>query len=150
MAEDTTTHDLIVIGATAGGLSVAEAASRAGIQRVHIIDRGDSVLMPEVTSRNDLGIGYGEKVTLVDVDDDGVDGVASAVGACAASTTTCATRGKLRRRIVVSAACSRRDTACSRASASNAVTALTRGARTPRRRNDDERDTDKCASNSIV
>ncbi len=72
MAEDTTTHDLIVIGATAGGLSVAEAAARAGVKRVHIMDRGDSVLMPEVISRNDLGIGYGEMVTLIDIDDDGM------------------------------------------------------------------------------
>ena len=72
MAEDTTTHDLIVIGATAGGLSVAEAAHRAGIERVFILDRGDSVLMPEVISRNDLGIGYGEMVSLIDVDDDGM------------------------------------------------------------------------------
>ena len=72
MAEDTTTHDLIVIGATVGGLSVAEAAHRAGIERVFILDRGDSVLMPEVISRNDLGIGYGEMVSLIDVDDDGM------------------------------------------------------------------------------
>jgi ferredoxin--NADP+ reductase len=71
MAEDITSHDLIVIGATAGGLSVAEAAHRAGIERVHILERGDSVLMPEVISRNDLGIGYGEKVSSIDLDDDG-------------------------------------------------------------------------------
>jgi len=72
MAEDTVTHDLIVIGATAGGLSAAEAASRAGIQEVFILSRGDSVLMPEVLSRSDLGIAYGERVTLVDIDDDGM------------------------------------------------------------------------------
>lgn len=72
MAEETITHDLIVIGATAGGLSVAEAAHRAGIERVHVLERGESVLMPEVISRNDLTIGYGEKVSLVDIDDDGM------------------------------------------------------------------------------
>ncbi len=72
MAEETTTHDLIVIGATAGGLSVAEAAHKAGVERVHILERGDSVLMPEVISRNDLAIGYGEKVSAVDIDDDGM------------------------------------------------------------------------------
>ena len=77
MAEDTTTHDLIVIGATAGGLSVAEAAHRAGVERVHILERGESVLMPEVIGRNDLAIGYGEKVSLVDIDDDGMVIVAS-------------------------------------------------------------------------
>jgi len=71
MTEDITSHDLIVIGATAGGLSVAEAAHRAGIERVHILERGDSVLMPEVISRNDLAIGYGEKVSLIDITDDG-------------------------------------------------------------------------------
>lgn len=72
MAEETTTHDLIVIGATAAGLSVAEAAHRAGVEHVHIVERGDSVLMPEVISRNDLAISYGERVRLVDIDDDGM------------------------------------------------------------------------------
>jgi len=70
--DDITTHDLIVIGATAGGLSVAEAAHRAGVGLVHILERGDSVLMPEVISRNDLAISYGEKVKLVDLDEDGM------------------------------------------------------------------------------
>jgi len=70
MVEDVSIHDLIVIGATAGGLSVAEAARRAGVQRVHILERGDSVLMPEVISRNDMAIGYGEKVNLIDIDPD--------------------------------------------------------------------------------
>lgn len=72
MGEDITVHDLIVIGATAGGLSVAEAAHRAGVELVHILERGDSVLMPEVISRNDLAISYGERVKLVDIDDDGM------------------------------------------------------------------------------
>jgi len=69
MAEDVSVHDLIVIGATAGGLSVAEAAHRAGVERVHILERGDSVLMPEVIGRNDLAISYGVKVNLVDIDE---------------------------------------------------------------------------------
>jgi len=68
MTEDISHHDLIIIGATAGGLSVAEAAHRAGLQRVHILERGESVLMPEVISRNDLAIGYGEMVSLIDID----------------------------------------------------------------------------------
>lgn len=72
MQEDVSVHDLIVIGATAGGLSVAEQAHQAGVQRVHILERGDSVLMPEVISRNDLAIGYGEMVNLIDIDDDGM------------------------------------------------------------------------------
>jgi len=72
MAEDVPIHDLIVIGATAGGLSVAEQAHQAGVQRVHILERGDSVLMPEVIGRNDLAIGYGEKVNSIDIDDDGM------------------------------------------------------------------------------
>jgi ferredoxin--NADP+ reductase len=68
MAEDVSLHDLIVIGATAGGLSVAEAAHRAGVERVHILERGESVLMPEVIGRNDLAIGYGEKVHRIDIE----------------------------------------------------------------------------------
>ena len=68
MTDEVTGHDLIVIGATAGGLSVAEAAHRAGVQRVHILERGESILMPEILGRNDLTIGFGEKVNLVDID----------------------------------------------------------------------------------
>lgn len=71
MSEDQTSHDLIVIGATAGGLSVAEAAHRAGLERVLIIERGESVLMPEVISRNDLTIAYGEHVNSVHYVEDG-------------------------------------------------------------------------------
>lgn len=68
MEELATTHDLIVIGATAGGLSVAEGARRAGVERVMLLERGDSVLMPEVISRNDLQIAYGEKVQSIHFD----------------------------------------------------------------------------------
>ena len=68
MDENVTTHDLIVIGATAGGLSVAEGAKRAGLERVVLLERGHSVLMPEIISRNDLLITYGERVQRVDYD----------------------------------------------------------------------------------
>ncbi len=68
MATDTTSHDLIVIGATAGGLSVAEAARRAGVERVHLIERGQTVLMPDVISENELSVTFGEIVSSVDVD----------------------------------------------------------------------------------
>ena len=68
MDENVTTHDLIVIGATAGGLSVAEGAKRAGLDRVVLLERGHSVLMPEIISRNDLLITYGERVQRVDYD----------------------------------------------------------------------------------
>jgi len=70
MDEAVTSHDLIVIGATAGGLSVAEGAHRAGLSRVFLIERGDSVLAPEVISRNDLSIAYGEKVSRINYDAD--------------------------------------------------------------------------------
>ncbi|MEM7095049.1 MAG: NAD(P)-binding domain-containing protein [Actinomycetota bacterium] len=70
MAEASLTHDLIVIGATAGGLSVAEGARRAGLANVLLLERGDSVPMPEILARNDLQIAYGEKVQSVDFDGD--------------------------------------------------------------------------------
>ncbi len=69
MASGTTSHDLIIVGATAGGLSVAEGAHRAGLSRVHVIERGESVFMSEVISRNDLSISYGENVISIDVDE---------------------------------------------------------------------------------
>lgn len=66
------THDLIVIGATAGGLSVAAGAHRAGIEKVVVIEPGAIVDFPDVLGQNHLAVSFGEVVTSVDVEPDGI------------------------------------------------------------------------------
>lgn len=65
--DNVTTHDVIVIGSTAGGMSVAEGACRAGLS-VQVIERGADLNIPGVVNRIDLSIAYGEKVETIDYD----------------------------------------------------------------------------------
>ncbi|MBK5222071.1 MAG: NAD(P)-binding domain-containing protein [Acidimicrobiia bacterium] len=67
----TTTHDLIIFGGNAGGLSAATLARRAGLERVRIIESGTVVGIPDVIGEHGLDVGYGETVTAIDVDTDG-------------------------------------------------------------------------------
>ena len=63
-------YDLVIIGGTAGGLSVAISSGRSGIERVRIVEPGSTVAFPELVPENQLDIGYGEAVSAVDVDGD--------------------------------------------------------------------------------
>lgn len=65
-------YDLVILGGTAGGLSVAISSQRSGIDEVRIVEPGDSVAFPELVGENRLDIGYGEQPRSVDVD--GEDG----------------------------------------------------------------------------
>ncbi|MEC7145441.1 MAG: hypothetical protein VXW59_07645, partial [Actinomycetota bacterium] len=64
-------YDLVVVGGTAGGLSVAISSQRSGVQSVRLISRSNAVTFPELVRDNQLDIGYGEHVESVDADDDG-------------------------------------------------------------------------------
>lgn len=66
----TTTHDLIVIGGNAGGLSAAVFARRSGLDRVAVIERGSNLALPGVAGEHGLDVSYGETVTAVDLDGD--------------------------------------------------------------------------------
>ena len=66
----TTTHDLIVIGGNAGGLSAAVFARRSGLDRVAVIERGTNLALPGVAGEHGLDVSYGETVTAVDLDGD--------------------------------------------------------------------------------
>ena len=66
-------YDLVILGGTAGGLSVAISSQRSGIDDVRIVEPGDSVAFPELVGENRLDIGYGEQPRSVDVDGDSGD-----------------------------------------------------------------------------
>lgn len=61
-------HDLVIIGTTAGAISVAESARQAGVNNVLIIERGSSMLFPEVVARNGLAIDFGVTILSIDIE----------------------------------------------------------------------------------
>ncbi len=61
-------YDLVIIGGTAGGLSVAISARRSGIEDVRIVEAGTTVAFPELVPENQLDIGYGESPVSIEVD----------------------------------------------------------------------------------
>lgn len=66
----TTSHDLIVIGGNAGGLSAAVFARESGLERVAVLERGSTLALPGVAGEHGLDVSYGETVTAVDLDGD--------------------------------------------------------------------------------
>ncbi len=68
MEEHGAEYDLIVIGGSAGGLSVAISSIRSGLQRVRLIEPGNSVAFPELVPENQVEVGYGEQLVGIDAD----------------------------------------------------------------------------------
>lgn len=68
----TTSHDLIVVGGNAGGLSAAVFARQSGLERVAVLERGSTLALPGVAGEHGLDVSYGETVTSVDLDGDTV------------------------------------------------------------------------------
>ena len=62
-------YDLLIVGGTAGGLSVAISSLRSGLPLVRIVEESHSVTFPELVGENELDVGYGESVLGVDVDE---------------------------------------------------------------------------------
>ncbi|MBX3314292.1 MAG: NAD(P)-binding domain-containing protein [Actinobacteria bacterium] len=65
-----TTHDLIVVGGNAGGLSAAVFARQSGLDRVAVLERGTGLALPGVAGEHGLDVSYGETVTAIDLDGD--------------------------------------------------------------------------------
>jgi ferredoxin--NADP+ reductase len=59
-------YDLVIIGGTAPGLSVAISSLRSGIGLVRVIEPGTAVAFPELAAENGLDIGYGETVSSIE------------------------------------------------------------------------------------
>ncbi len=61
----TAVYDLIVIGGSAGGLSVAISSLRSGLQRVRVLESASKVALPDLIGPNQLDVGFGETVTSI-------------------------------------------------------------------------------------
>ena len=67
---DAAGYDMIVIGGTAGGLSVATSALQAGLERVRLIAPDGVVAFPELVPESQLEVGYREQLEGIDADGD--------------------------------------------------------------------------------
>jgi ferredoxin--NADP+ reductase len=65
-----TSYDLVIIGGTAGGLSVAISGRRAGVGLIRVVEEGQSVTLASLVGENELDVGYGEAVQSITLDDD--------------------------------------------------------------------------------
>jgi ferredoxin--NADP+ reductase len=61
-----TVYDLIVIGGSSGGLSVAISSLRSGLRRVRVVESSSRVALPDLIGPNQLDVGFGETVTSVE------------------------------------------------------------------------------------
>ncbi len=66
----TAIYDLVVIGGSAGGLSVAISSLRSGLERVRVLESAARVAIPDLIGPNQLDVGFGETVTSVELDGD--------------------------------------------------------------------------------
>lgn len=62
-------YDLVIVGGTAGGLSVAISSRRSGIEEVRVVEAGGTVAFPELVGENRLDIGFGERVVSIERDE---------------------------------------------------------------------------------
>ena len=70
------TYDLVIVGGSAGGLSVAISSLRSGLERIRIVESHNDVAFPDLVGPNQLDIGYGETVSSIElVTDDPADGL---------------------------------------------------------------------------
>lgn len=65
-----TVYDLVVVGGTACGLSVAVSSQRSGL-RVRVVEPGTSVVFADLVGREALDVGFDETVTAIDLDTEG-------------------------------------------------------------------------------
>jgi ferredoxin--NADP+ reductase len=61
-------YDLVVVGGSAGGLSVAVSSLRSGLGLVRVLESGHSVVFPELVGPDELDVGYGEDVLEIDAE----------------------------------------------------------------------------------
>lgn len=59
-------YDLVIIGGTAGALSVAISSQRSGLGLIRNVVPGNTVAFPTLIGEEQLDVGYGETVTSVD------------------------------------------------------------------------------------
>ena len=67
---ETTRYDLVIVGGTAAGISVAISSKRSGIPAVRLLEPTGSTVFPELAQENQLDIGYGESLVSIEADGD--------------------------------------------------------------------------------
>ncbi len=65
-----TAYDLVIVGGSAGGLSVAVSSLRSGLGAIRIVESGSAVAFPDLVGENQLDVGYGETVTSIETHGD--------------------------------------------------------------------------------
>jgi len=65
-------YDLIVIGGTAGGVSVAISSLRSGLKKVRLIEPSGSIAFPELVPEYKIDVSYGEELKSIDADESSV------------------------------------------------------------------------------
>jgi ferredoxin--NADP+ reductase len=68
----TNPYDLVIIGGSAGGLSVAISSARSGLGAIRVVEASHAVSFPELVGDNELDIGFGESVSSIEADDGGL------------------------------------------------------------------------------
>ena len=66
------TYDLVVIGGSAAGLSMATSLPQSGVDRIRIVEKDSEVVFPELVAEHHLDVGFGERLLSIDVGDGGV------------------------------------------------------------------------------
>jgi ferredoxin--NADP+ reductase len=66
-AEMNVAYDLVVIGGSAGGLSVAISSLRSGLGLVRIVEPSSSVVFPSLVAENQLDVGLGESIESIEL-----------------------------------------------------------------------------------
>ena len=66
-AAPSTAYNLVIVGGTAGALSVAISSQRSGLGLVRVLEAGRAVAFPTLVGEEQLDIGYGEPVSSIDV-----------------------------------------------------------------------------------
>ncbi|MEZ5409262.1 MAG: NAD(P)-binding domain-containing protein [Acidimicrobiales bacterium] len=66
-----TAYNLVIVGGTAGALSVAISSQRSGLGLVRVLAAGNEVAFPALVGSEQLDIGYGEPVSSIDLAADG-------------------------------------------------------------------------------
>lgn len=83
----TAAYDLVIVGGTAGALSVAISSQRSGLGTARIVEAGSSVAFPTLVGEEQLDVGYGETVTSIDVDPGADSGDGQTQGSLVVTTT---------------------------------------------------------------
>lgn len=69
--ETSTAYDIVIVGGSAGGLSVAVSSIRSGVKLVRIVEPKSAVAFPGLIGENQLDVGFGETVSKIDLDPGG-------------------------------------------------------------------------------